>query len=199
MARRSDHSRDEIRTMALVAAEGLIAEQGFSGLSARKVAAAIGYTVGTLYLVFRNLDDLILQVNERTLDALFSCLQEALEASAEGEGALALGLAYLHFATEAPRRWGAVFDHHLPEGEVPPPGYLAKVERFFTLLEGVLRGLAPARSDAEIARAARALWSGVHGVCILGLTGRLDPVSGGELELLVASLVRNYLAGFTGR
>ncbi|MFC1797586.1 helix-turn-helix domain-containing protein [Pseudomonadota bacterium] len=33
-------------------------EHGYEGLSARKVAAAIGYTVGTLYLVFENLDDL---------------------------------------------------------------------------------------------------------------------------------------------
>ena len=43
-------------------AERIVAEHGHSGLSARKVASAIGYTVGTLYLVFDNLDDLVLQV-----------------------------------------------------------------------------------------------------------------------------------------
>ena len=41
-------------------------------MSARKVATAIGYTVGTLYLVFENIDDLILNVNARTLDRLHS-------------------------------------------------------------------------------------------------------------------------------
>ena len=53
MARRSDHSREELREMAITAAEQIVVEQGYEGLSARKVAAAIGYTVGTLYLVFR--------------------------------------------------------------------------------------------------------------------------------------------------
>ena len=59
MARRSDHSREELREMALAATEEIIDQQGLAGLTARKVAAGIGYTVGTLYLVFRNLDDLI--------------------------------------------------------------------------------------------------------------------------------------------
>lgn len=70
MARRSDHSRDELREMALTAAEQIVLENGYESLSARKVASAIGYTVGTLYLVFENLDDLVLQVNARTLDRL---------------------------------------------------------------------------------------------------------------------------------
>ena len=71
MARRSDHSREEIKEMALVAAEKMILANGKDGLSARKVAQEIGYTVGTLYLVFKNLDELILHVNGRTLDRLF--------------------------------------------------------------------------------------------------------------------------------
>ena len=70
MARRSDHSREELREMALSAAEQIVVEQGYEGLSARKVASAIGYTVGTLYLVFENIDDLILNINARTLDRL---------------------------------------------------------------------------------------------------------------------------------
>ncbi len=71
MARRSDHSREEIKELALNATEEIVAEAGFQALSARKVASAIGYTVGTIYLVFKNLDDLIMQVNARTLETLF--------------------------------------------------------------------------------------------------------------------------------
>lgn len=74
MARRSDHSREEIRAMALAAAQQIVTEQGFAALNARKIASAIGYTVGTLYLVFKNLDDLFLQLNARTLDDLHAAL-----------------------------------------------------------------------------------------------------------------------------
>ncbi len=198
MARRSDHSRDEIREMALAAAESIIDQQGYGTLSARKVASSIGYTVGTLYLVFRNLDDLVLQINGRTLDALYTRLAEALRLSRDhGSGVMALGQGYLGFAIEQPRRWGAVFEHQLPPEVRTPDWYLTKVLHSFELVEGELSRLSPGRSKAEIAKAARALWSGVHGVCILGLTGRLGMVGAESLEGLVESLIANYLAGFT--
>jgi hypothetical protein len=71
-----------------------------------------------------------------------------------------------------------------------------KVARIFELVEGVLQRLAPERSATEVAKALQALWSGVHGVCILGLTGRLAMEDGHCLEELVESLIVNYLEGF---
>lgn len=61
MARRSDHSREEIKEMALTAALTILEEEGARGLTARKVATAIGYTVGTLYLVFKNQQEMVSQ------------------------------------------------------------------------------------------------------------------------------------------
>lgn len=185
--------------MALGAAESIIASEGYAALSARKVAAAIGYTVGTLYLVFRNLDDLVMQVNERSLDALYATLTEAVASHRNYRAsALALGRSYLRFATEHPNRWGAIFEHRLASGAAPPARYLDKVARSFGLVEKVLERLAPQRPTEEIGKAARALWSGVHGVCILGLTQRLEAREAGYLEELVDSLIANYLIGFTG-
>ena len=99
MARRSEHSREELHEMALAAAEQLVVENGLEGLSARKVAKAIGYTVGTLYLVFENIDVLILQVNERTLDRLYARMDRA-RANARGarDYLLQLGEVYISFA-----------------------------------------------------------------------------------------------------
>jgi len=49
MGRRNDHTRKDIKEMAISASLELIEERGFSGLSTRKVASKIGYSVGTLY------------------------------------------------------------------------------------------------------------------------------------------------------
>ena len=68
VGRRSDHTRAEIRSMAVDAAEVLVVREGYGGLTARKVAAQIGYTVGTLYLVFQNLDELVGATPEERLD-----------------------------------------------------------------------------------------------------------------------------------
>jgi AcrR family transcriptional regulator len=197
MARRSDHTREQIREMALEAAERIIAEEGFPALSARRIATAIGYTVGTLYLIFENLDDLIIQVNGRTLDELYTSLTRSTERHPDGlETARALGMAYLAFATENKNRFSVIFQHRVPSAEALPDWYLQKISRMFALVEQALRPLADGREDAEVGLAARALWSGVHGIVILARTGRIKIIGGGSVEEMVDSLVVNYLEGF---
>jgi AcrR family transcriptional regulator len=198
MARRSEHSREELRDMALAAAAELVAKAGPAGLTTRAVAARIGYTVGSLYLVFRNLDDLILQLNARTLDALYAAVQGAVAAApAPAERLLALAHAYIRFAYEHRAAWRLVFEHPLPKQT--PPWFQERVRRMFALVEAPLAALAVRRSAREIEQAARALWSGVHGVCVLGLTGRLDETGSASVQELARVLVGHYLAGFTGR
>jgi len=198
MARRNDHSRDEIKEMALAAAEKIISTEGAKGLSARKVAAAIGYTVGTLYLVFDNLDDLILQLNARTLDRLHDrMLEDQARHSDPLERLLQLGHTYISFADEEPHRWELVFEHRLPEGQQPPDWFREKVARMFALVEAYLQPLASNRSSREIKQAAAALWSGVHGICILAISKQLDVAGVESVQELTQSLMSNYLKGFT--
>jgi AcrR family transcriptional regulator len=199
MARRSDHSREELREMALSAAEGIVVEHGYEGLSARKVAAAIGYTVGTLYLVFENIDDLILQVNARTLDRLHAQMTE-LQANTGNprEYLVLLGQVYIRFADDDPHRWAMVFEHRLAEDREVPAWYHEKVMRMFAVVEAGLIPLAGERSPQEISQAARALWGGVHGICILALADTLGVTGVDSVQKLTTSLISHYLAGFTG-
>jgi AcrR family transcriptional regulator len=174
MARRSDHSREELREMALTAAEKIVVEQGYEGLSARKVAAQIGYTVGTLYLVFENIDDLILQINARTLDRLHARMTQPHANSIDPRDYLVqLGQAYIRFADEDPHRWAMVFEHRLAEDRSLPAWYQEKVARMFAMVEQGLQPLAGRHSQDDVLQASRALWGGVHGICILALSDNL--------------------------
>ena len=199
MARRSDHSREELREMALSAAEQIVVEQGYEGLSARKVAAAIGYTVGTLYLVFENIDDLILNVNARTLDRLHSRMA-ALQATSEDSRDYLerLGEVYIRFADEDPHRWAMVFEHRLADGRTVPAWYQDKITRMFAMVEDGLAPLARQHPREEITQAARAIWGGVHGICILALSDTLGVAGVDSVQKLSRSLISNYLKGFTG-
>ena len=198
MARRSDHSREELREMVLSAAEQIVVEQGYQGLSARKVATAIGYTVGTLYLVFENLDDLILHINARTLDRLHARMTE-IQANA-GDATdylLQLGEVYIAFADADPHRWAMVFEHRFSGDQVVPAWYQEKIARMFAMVEEGLEPLANDRTGQEITQAARALWGGVHGICILALTDNLGVVGVESMQDMTQSLISNYLKGFT--
>lgn len=197
MARRSDHSRDEIREMALTEAEKIVSEQGHKGLSARKVASAIGYTVGTLYLVFDNLDDLILQINGRTLDRLHAqMIQEQTQYQDPHQRLLQLGHTYIRFAHADSHLWELVFEHRIAKGEKMPDWFHDKVKRMFALVEAGLEPLAKQHSAEEICQAACALWGGVHGICILAMSGQLDVAGVDSVQDLTHSLMSNYLKGF---
>lgn len=196
MGRRNEHSREELREIALQAAEALVIEQGLAGLSTRKVVKRIGYTVGSLYMVFRNLDDLVVQMNERTLDALYARLVAAIADQPPAAAIRALAQTYIRFALTETRRWLAIYQHRLPEGESPPDSFTDKVSQMFALAQQQLARLSPQRSPEDIALAARALWSGIHGVCILGFDHKLEVAGGRPVQDVADSLLEHYLAGF---
>ncbi|MGD8913912.1 MAG: TetR/AcrR family transcriptional regulator, partial [Candidatus Thiodiazotropha sp.] len=170
MGRRGEHSKSEIECMALEAAESIIEKEGYSGLSARKVASAIGYTVGSLYFVFRNLDELVLRINGRTLDQLYAVMIEALtDCRLPQQCVIALSRAYLDFAVRHPHRWRMIFEHQPRDDSLSMDFNREKIERFYELVETQLKALA-ARPDEEIVLAARALWNGVHGIASMTIT-----------------------------
>lgn len=194
MGRRNDHSREEIRALALNAAETLIRQQGLTGLSARKIAQDIGYTVGSLYNVFKNLDDLILHVNARTLDELQLRLQQEPASDDTPQAELyALAHAYLNFALHDTHRWRAIFDHSLTQpDEVIPDWYRAKIAELFSLVEIRLQALQPQHDCAVLARA---LWSSVHGICLLAVREQLQIVGVTSHQALLDVALDTFFRG----
>ena len=197
MGRRNEHTREELREIALQAAEKLVAEHGLAGLSTRKVVGRIGYTVGSLYMVFHNLDDLIAQMNERTLETLQTRLRAAIAHQPPAAALRALAQTYITFALTETHRWLAIYQHRMPEDQPLPDSFTAKVAGMFELVQQQLALLCPQRSPEDIALAARALWSGVHGICILGFDQKLEMVGGPPIQEVTRSLLDHYLAGFT--
>ena len=66
-------------------------------------------------------------------------------------------------------------------------------------VEALLQSVAPQRSAEDIARAARALWGGVQGICVLALSDKLDIDRIETLSEVADSLVGDYLAGLGAR
>ncbi len=193
MARRNDHSRSEIHQMALEAARAIVREEGLSGLSVRKIATRIGYTGGTLYLVFRNLDDLILQLNAQTLEQLHTCLVSALQGCQGVEQCLlALARGYVRFAHDERPLWDALYSVRLAADEALPEGYQARVDALFGLVE---QALAPLHGAEQRRLASHVLWGGIHGITRLALDDKLDLAGPTRPEALTESLVVNYLRG----
>jgi len=196
MARRSEHSQEEIKQMVLTAAENIVVEGGFDKLKVRSIAMEIGYTVGSIYMVFDNMADLIMHVKGRTLDDIAEQLN-AVDVSNNKEQAITLlANAYLNFARQNFNRWRMIFEHQLEADEQVPDWYQQKVNAIFSLVEQQFKQLSNNHTEEQSKQAARALWSGVHGICTLSLTGKLDLLGVDNIENTVALLVDNFIVGW---
>jgi AcrR family transcriptional regulator len=195
MGRRSSHTPQQIRALILDAAQEIIEAQGLAGLSAREIARRIGYSPGTIYNMFANLDDVVLNVEARVLDALDQRLSE-LEPGNEGADRLIrIARAYLAFTQEKPRLWNLLFEHHMPRGAEPPTWYKQKLEGLTGQIERALAPYFPPGSEDERRRAARALWAGVHGITSLSTADKLSVVKTDTAGRLIDDLIGTYLAG----
>lgn len=180
--------------MVLKAAETIVIEDGFNALTVRKIALEIGYTVGSIYMVFANMNDLATHVKARTLDQLAEHLQQSVTGGGAERQLMALADTYLQFAARHFNRWRMIFD---AQSDAPVPDwYQAKVEQMFAIAEALFGQLAQDVSAERSRLASRALWSGVHGICILSLTGEQQA---GEVEAAkkaVELLVWTFIQGW---
>lgn len=197
MARRSDHSKEELMELVIQAALELIEEHQTVRITARQIASRIGYTPGTLYTHFANLDEIFFHVNARSLRQLRLGLEQVCEDDTQpvADVLVAMGLAYLDFAREHRYRFQAMFTPRLPESVTPPAYLQTEIDALFDLLGSQLTRLGTVDQDT-LDEGARALWSGVHGVASLSIADQLFTPRPRLERRIVERLVRQFAASW---
>lgn len=199
MARRSDHSRAELYDLAMQAARGIVEKDGFRGLTARNVADAIGYSPGTLYNLFENLDEMIVHLNGQTLDDLYDHLTSG---PITGDPRADLGRlldGYLGYLETHPNLWTMLFEYTLRDGQTLPDWYTLKVSKVLGLLEAALSPLFGPGEENDKRDAARILWASLHGICSLSDAGKLRVVTTQTVREMAEGLVTLFLTGLAAR
>ena len=197
MARRADHTRQELKYMALNAATRIVAEEGLSKLSTRKVAKAIGYTVGTIYQLFEDADDMVEQVNAVTLGKLHQVCSDIDFAGGAAASLEEMALRFNSFARNNHRLWSAVIEFQLPDNRSHSESYSRAL---FGLLGLIEKAIAPFFDDHEHElrlHHARLLWSSYHGIFALAATRSLPKTE--NVESLADTLIEVHLAALGSR
>jgi len=170
---RQEREKQELRQAILAAAGELFLEQGYERFSLRKVAERVGYSPTTIYLYFRDKDDLLFTVVEEGFERFGQQLAAAAQSQEDAwERLIALGRAYVAFGLQNPVYYQLMFMQradfltHTPVGERQPRIMSFQVLRQ-TVQEaidaGVLRpGDAESYSDV--------LWALVHGMVSLAIS-----------------------------
>ena len=195
MARRKDHTREELKEMSVISARKIIAAQGLSNLNMRRIAGDIGYTVGTLYNVFEDMDDLMMHINAATLDSLYAMLETEVSPNEKNATRALKQIAqtYIRFAKENFNLWNVLTNYEQMTEETRPDWYTEKTARLFCMVETHLAPVCKTAAKSE--RSAKILWASVHGICVLGLNGRLDITGAAPVQSLTDTLIENYMKG----
>lgn len=196
MARRADHSRKELEVLILDKAWEIIGREGFEGLTARRIAAEIGYAPGTIYNVFKSMDDLLLRINARALDELYAALGDPAPSGSKSleRNLKAMAAQYALFAREKKPYWLMLFSHRPGNEGAEQEWYREKINLLFGPLEDALRPHFSPQGEKQLKIAARSLWAAVHGLCILRETGK-TVLLGAEEKNMFDFLIKTFVAG----
>jgi AcrR family transcriptional regulator len=173
VGRRSDHTPDQLKELIITASIKLITEIGPSAFGTRAIAKEIGYSFGTIYHIYGDLETLRYHVKGRILDNWYDDLCAGMDEV--DTKARYLVDAYIDLSEHQRFLWAFVFALPSEARENAPDWYIEKVENLFSLVIKAFSPITHNRKEAEIA--ARAIWPSIHGICVLAMAGKLDMVS----------------------
>ena len=187
----------DLRTRLTDQAERVIAKQGLAALKARDLAAEAKCSVGAIYNVFADLNELVMAVNARTFRRLGAAVTTSIAPSIMGRDLpprdclIAMSHAYLHFAAANTQAWRALFDLEMASDAQVPAWYLAELDALFALISAPLARIFPDWPASQIDLMTRALFSSVHGIVLLGLEKRISGVPIDRIEQMIAVVLTN--------
>ena len=197
MARRSDHTREELKEIILENAWKIINKHGQEGLTARNLASQLGYAPGTIYNLFASMDELILTLNSKTMDLLLDHITDESLYSNQNSTAHNLkqmAKSYIAFSDDFQPYWIMLFSQNLPESRKTLKWYKSKLDQLFVPLENLLEP--HFKSNIKKRQASRILWSSVHGICLLQHSGKLALIDqDGSAENMACQLIDTFVNG----
>lgn len=196
MARRADHTREELAKLIVDTATAMIVEQGVEKLSARALSKQIGYAPGTLYHHFDDLDAIVTAVNVGTLNGLAEAFLNAREGEVTGETLHRYAHVFLSYVRDNKHLWNALFEFkRKPDAEVPQ-WYVGKIAGLIQMLTECFMAERPDLSEGQAQEASRLLFASVHSVSSLENSGRLQLIMNRDIDEIAHQLVSIHLDSY---
>lgn len=186
-----DSDRD-LRRLILDRASGLLVEDGYAGISMRKIASAIGYSATTIYHHFGSKDGLFHALVDEGMERLARYLEDADGRArvhglrAEMDGASydspeharlgALCHAYVRFGLENREYYEIMFLVTPDAVERYPINKYRRARRNLDLFADAVAGVLGASSSISpsVRLEATTVWAALHGIVALIVAGRID-------------------------
>lgn len=167
MSRRD--AADAMRSKLLESAARILASEGISGLTARKLSSAADASTKVVYNHFGGMPGVVAALYDRGFALLAAQLSKAVELAKPGQNVAAIADAYRAFALGNPDLFDLMYGPSVAI-LLPTPDTRANASLALDVLIGAF-----SESGELIAKdRARAFWAAMHGVTALERTGWFD-------------------------
>ncbi len=181
---RKEREKEDLRRKIITAATELFHEENYAGVSMRKIAKRVEYSVGTLYLYYKDKDELFLAVQSAAFEQAFAFMNPPVSITDPLVRLRYLGEHYVRFGMQNPDLYRLMFMMEHPmdgmkEGDPWDAGILLHNVLTSIVKECVEMGSIVAEDPDRLSFA---LWSFVHGMVSLRISQRLNIYDGEHLN-----------------
>lgn len=174
---RKEREKEEMRLLILKAARKLFLEQGFEKTSVRNIADAIEYSPATLYLYYKDKNELLFAVHEEAFLKLMEELSSVKDIKEPFERLVEMGHRYIKYAIENPELYDLMFIMTAPmetlacRDEIWEDGL-----KSFGLLKWVIQDCSNGGyfKNYDIENLSITIWAYMHGLVTIYLKNRMS-------------------------
>jgi len=196
ISERKEREKGEMKKMITTAAMKMFLEDGYAKTSIRNIADSIEYSPGTIYLYYKDKDELLYEVQAQAFLQLLETFKAKAISKNPVERLEQLGKAYVSFALENPELYDLMFIIRAPmnvDEELHKDNGLATFNCLADCLQECMKkGLLIFKDPKQ---AGLQVWSMMHGLVSLNLRCRLKVMAIEEesIKPILFKAVEEYL------
>lgn len=193
---RKERERAELKELILLKAKEILLKFGHEGLSIRKIATEIEYSPATIYLYFKDKDDILHELMEIGFKKLGEYMKDVFKEEDPIKRIYLTGKSYIKFGLENKDWYDLMFNSDKPMKHIERCGtdWDEGMRMFEFLAHNCELAIQKAEiKDLEPRILALQLWSCVHGLVHLAQSERLEIVERNNTNTLISKALDSML------
>lgn len=183
---RKEREREEMRKLILDGAQKLFLANGYDKVSIRNIADEIEYSPATIYLYYKDKNQLLYALHQRGFVKMVEEFQPLLLLTDPFGKLVEMGRSYIRFAVENPELFDLMFIMMAPMDTLEEEEWMEGYQAFGLLMQVVQECMdAGIFRERNVQATAMMIWSGIHGYTALYLRKRLGMLPESDRESIM--------------
>ncbi|HXX58047.1 MAG TPA: TetR/AcrR family transcriptional regulator [Thermodesulfovibrionales bacterium] len=195
IADRKEREKERLRDLILTAAMKLFLKEGYERITLRRIAEEIEYSPATIYLHFRDKDEILYALHEKGFEEFYKRQQTVLSIKDPLRRLKRHGQVYVEFALENPEYYDLMFIMRGPAKKIRQREEWHIGRRSYEFLRENVKDCMEAGRlpGGDLDVATFSLWSHVHGIASLIIRERCAMFPEEKMPLIVQGALAFFL------